>query len=563
MLQYVLAFVILLGPLIFVHEFGHFLFAKLFNVRVDTFSMGFGPKIYRRKKGETEYCLSAIPLGGYVKLLGQDPNEEVPKDQEHRMLSKQEPWKRFLVFMAGPLFNFLFAVVIFGTILLVGEPHVASIVERVTPGSQAYQAGFRSSDLITAVGSRVVNKFDEVQDIVSESSGKELVFRVKRKDGFHELRAIPRPTSGFSVYGEVTEVGRIDGLFAFGRYTAIGVSDPRSPAAKAELKTGDEIVTFNGAPVKSFEALSERVDEELSKTGDSKKGTVFTFGVVPHAIAYWQFDRRPSPIQAATREVKLPARKLGELGIYSSELFVASAVKGSPAEAVGLLPGDRLVALDDYALPSFNDLRDQVQAAGEKSGKFVLRFERLGKILSREITPTANEVKDALGRDIKQYLIGVYPLFAPSEPQTFVERSFNPLTITVEAWSRALDLTSKTIISLKKLITRQVSMGTLGGPLLIGKLAGDSLGRGLAHFLKMMALISISLAVFNILPVPILDGGHIFLLLVEVVRGKPISVRQSEVVQQLGLTLILLLLVVVMFNDISRVGLPAIRRMFE
>ncbi|MBI3544141.1 MAG: site-2 protease family protein, partial [Deltaproteobacteria bacterium] len=135
---YLLSFFLLLGPLVFVHEFGHFIFAKLFNVRVDVFSMGFGPKIFRKKWGETEYALSVVPLGGYVKLYGQDPGEAIDPHLRKRALNNLDAWKRFLVFVAGPLFNFLFAIFVFAVMLILGEPHIAPVIERVVPGSQAF-----------------------------------------------------------------------------------------------------------------------------------------------------------------------------------------------------------------------------------------------------------------------------------------------------------------------------------------------------------------------------------------------------------------------------------------
>src|SRR5258708_7115740 len=143
MFFYIISFIILLGPLVFVHEFGHFIFAKLFNVRVDTFSMGFGPKLLKKRWGETEYAISAVPLGGYVKLFGQDPTEQVAPQLRHRSLNHLEPWKRFLVFIAGPLFNFLFAIFVFALMLILGEPHLAPVVTRVVPGTQAQMAGFK------------------------------------------------------------------------------------------------------------------------------------------------------------------------------------------------------------------------------------------------------------------------------------------------------------------------------------------------------------------------------------------------------------------------------------
>jgi regulator of sigma E protease len=561
MLFYLVAFVLLLGPLVFVHELGHFLFAKLFNVRVDVFSMGFGPKIFRKKWGETEYALSAVPLGGYVKLYGQDPSEPVESHLRNRALRNLDAWRRFLVFVAGPLFNFLFAIFVFALMLVVGEPHLSPVIARVIPGSQAQVAGFRSGDTVTAVDRQVITKYDEMMRIVTDSPNKELAFRIRRDNGskVKEIRVVPQPVPGLSLYGEHVDVGEIEGMSSAGRYTTIGVSNPRSTAGKAGLKTGDEIVTFDGTPVRSWEQLESLVSTALQK----KSGAKFNLGIAPHEAAYWAPETRPQPATKATTEIQLPARPLSELGLYSSELFIATLMNGSPAQEAGLLAGDRLASLNGKPLPSFQDLKDLVQKAGESDGSFDLTVERQGKLVKKTITPTSMAAHDPAGNEIKQYMMGVYPLFVQSEPDTFIERIFNPFTLTVQAWSRALDLSGKTLVSIKKLFFRQVSVGTLGGPILIGKLAGDSMSRGISHFLKVMALISISLAIFNILPVPILDGGHIFLLFVELIRGKPISMRQTEFVQQIGLSIIVLLLVVVLFNDISRVGLPALRQMFQ
>lgn len=565
MLFYIISFIVLLGPLVFVHEFGHFIFAKLFNVRVDVFSMGFGPKIFRKQWGETEYALSAIPLGGYVKLYGQDPSETIEPQLRNRALNNLDAWKRFLVFVAGPLFNFLFAIFVFAVMLVMGEPHMLPSIARVVPGSPAYQAGFRSGDVITAVDRTVVTKYDEVARIINDSPNKTLVFRIKRGEGvdnskvqIKEIKATPEPTPGLSMYGENIEVGDIEGLSNVGRYTTVGVSNPSSAAGKAGLKTGDEIVTINGTLVKSWEQILE-----ISQRAVNSGAKNLVLGIVPHEAAYWQPESRPQPATKAEKEVTLPARPLDQLGVYSSELFVANLKDGSPAQQGGVQAGDRLVALNGKALLSFQSLRDLVQRAGERDGKFEVTLEREGKVLKKEITPAVDVSHDPAGNEVKQFMMGVYPLFVQGEPAMFIERIFNPFTLTVEAWSRALDLSGKTLVSIKKLFFRQVSVGTLGGPILIGKLAGDSMSRGISPFLRVMALISISLAIFNILPVPILDGGHIMLLLVEVVRGRPISLKQMEWVQQVGLSLVVLLLVVVLFNDISRVGLPALRQMLQ
>ncbi|MGE4233864.1 MAG: RIP metalloprotease RseP [Bacteriovoracia bacterium] len=559
MLFYVASFLLLLGPLVFVHELGHFIFAKLFNVRVDVFSMGFGPKIFNRKWGETEYCVSLIPLGGYVKLFGQDPTEVVTPENKKRALNSQEAWKRFLIFVAGPLFNFIFAILVFALMLVLGEPHLGPVLSRVVPKSQAEVAGFRSGDVITSINRTVITNFDEVSKIVSESANKELSFRVKRQNKTREIKVVPHPGPGLSIYGEPIEVGIVDGMNPFGRATTIGISNPHSLAAKAGLKTGDEIVAVNDRSVSSFEDLEKVFASEL-KTNSKQ----FILKIRSNDIKTWVAETSAiSKNKGPTTDITVPAKPLSDLGIFSSELFVASVLKDSPAEKAGVLVGDRIASFDQKRIEAFDSLKEMVQAAGDADSSFVLSIERDGKLLSFDITPMANETKDITGKDVKRFVMGVVPLFVQAEPTLFIERIFNPYTLTLEAWSRAIDLSVKTVVSIKKLFTRQVSVNSLGGPILIGKLAGDSMSRGLAAFLKVMAIISISLAIFNILPVPILDGGHIFLLFVEVIRGRPISMRQTEVVQQVGLSLIVLLLVVVLFNDFSRVGIPALKSFFQ
>jgi regulator of sigma E protease len=242
---------------------------------------------------------------------------------------------------------------------------------------------------------------------------------------------------------------------------------------------------------------------------------------------------------------------------------ISGLLAGSPAEKAGLKAGDYLMSANDHTISSFTMLRQEIQKSGEQRQPAKVVVLREGKPQTFKLDPAQNESKDPLGRSVKSYAIGVYPLLASSEPDMVVERIYNPFRLVVESWSRALDLSVKTLVSIKKLASRQVSMATLGGPLLIGKLAGDSFSRGITAFLKAMALISISLAVFNILPIPVLDGGHIMLLLIEKLRGRPLGLKQTENIQQLGLSLIMLLLVVVLFNDFSRVAAPALQNVFR
>ena len=150
-LQSVFAFIIILVPLVVFHEFGHFVFAKIFGVKAEVFSVGFGPSLWKRQKGETEFRLSAIPMGGYVKLLGEDRDAPLSEEEQKRALHRQKPWKRFFIFFGGPLFNFILAIFLFMAIMAIGEPQVASVIGRVVHDSPAEKAGFRSGDRVVSV----------------------------------------------------------------------------------------------------------------------------------------------------------------------------------------------------------------------------------------------------------------------------------------------------------------------------------------------------------------------------------------------------------------------------
>jgi len=185
-------------------------------------------------------------------------------------------------------------------------------------------------------------------------------------------------------------------------------------------------------------------------------------------------------------------------------------------------------------------------------GKVELTYERDGKSIRSEIIPTATEKRDHdLNKKIN-YTIGVIPMWKMADPETIIERVWNPFILTYKGTERMLIFVWRNLVALGKMVTGDVSVSTLGGPILIGKIAGDSLSRGLVSFLKLMAMISVGLGILNVLPIPVLDGGHLMLLGVEVIRGKPLSVRQMEIVQQVGLSLILLLMVVVIRNDLAR-----------
>lgn len=258
----------------------------------------------------------------------------------------------------------------------------------------------------------------------------------------------------------------------------------------------------------------------------------------------------------ATKTITLSPNYSGDLakdyGLYSSELFVEQAMKDAPAQKAGIQKGDRLASVNGAPVRSFFELRQLIQKAGEDHGKVTIGLERLGKIVSYEIVPQVSTERDPLLKKTQQFTIGVMPVPSMLEPVMVSERILNPFVLLYKGTERMLDLSARNLISIGKMVQGQVSVKSLGGPILIGKLAGDSLSRGLMDFLKMMAILSIGLGILNILPIPVLDGGHIVMLGIEAIRGKPLSLKQIERAQQVGLVAILLIMVIVMKNDISR-----------
>jgi regulator of sigma E protease len=529
-----IGFVLVLIPLVVVHELGHFLFAKLFKVKAEAFSVGFGPVVAKRQLGETEFRLSAIPLGGYVKLLGEDPTIELSEVDRARALHSQAPWKRFFIFFGGPLFNFIWAAIVFMAMMAIGEPQVSSEIGRVLHDSPAAVAGFQPKDRILSVDGQPVTKLEEVFAKISEKPSSTVDFEVERKGAPVRLRVRTGSEEGFSVYGEKKDVGTLDGLIPSARMTRIGVSNPDSPAARAGLKTGDDVVAFQGKPIETFEQW-----EDLYAT----------------AAAPGEFRLRVKSGEAE-REVVLRQRSTGDLGadlgIHSSELFIDQVVKGSPAEKAGVEKGDQLVAVNDSPVRSFFELRRKIQRSGEEKGKVQVKIHRQGKELSFEIVPQETTERDPLLKKLKQYTIGVMPVPSMVEPSMVIEQTWNPFLLFWRGTARMIEMTERNLVSIGKMVVGQVSVKSLGGPILIGKLAGDSISRGLLDFLRMMAVLSVGLGVLNILPIPVLDGGHIVLLGLEKIRGRALSLKQIEVVQSVGLAVILFIMVIVMKNDISR-----------
>jgi regulator of sigma E protease len=558
--EYAFAIIFLLGGVIAIHELGHFLFAKWAGIRVDVFSIGFGPKLFTRKWGETEYCLSLIPLGGFVKIYGQDPEEVAndPTPSPDRAFVNKSLGQKVSVLFGGPLFNYLLAIFIFSVLAVAGVQKLPAMATRVIADTPAYEAGLRSGDAITAINGQPTKTFEEVVEIIANNPEKELQFSILRSGAAKDLTIRVQKEQALTPYGEQSVAGVLEGLDPFGREPILATTLDAHPWG---FKNGDRITKWDDVAVGSWEDLEDAVSKSMQKQISPVKFSVRR-GKEDLDLATEKLD---ALYRSANGDVHI---FLQAAGIFNPELFVQEVLPGSPAAEAGLLAGDRIISANKKVVHSFEHFRSTIQHAGEDVAKarsaegnveiypqaVSLVVERKGKTETLVSGVKATKGKDPLGETIVTYTIGLQSAGKPQMPRNIIlERTFNPAKALWLGSVETVNHTVMTIVGLKKLAFGEVSPKTMGGPIMIGKLAGDTFsGRGWMDFLRIMAIISISLGVFNLLPVPILDGGHIVFAVIERFRGSPLPQSVQQTAMKVGLSLILVLIVFVFYNDLSR-----------
>ncbi len=445
-----LAFVVAISVLVAVHEYGHFWVARRLGFKVLRFSIGFGRPLLRwrsRDADQVEYWVSAIPLGGYVKMLDEREGD-VPADEAHRAFNRRPIWARIAVLFAGPGANFLFAIVAFWLMYVTGVASIRTYVEDVTPGSVAAEAGLRSDDIIETVGGKPAETIEEALIAM-----------------FDELLG--------------------DGVIELG------------------------VVEANG----------NRRDVELDVRGRVNELTE------PDAL----FDG------------------LGiVIGPRSAPLI--ELTEDSPAERAGLRDGDRVTAIDGEAMRYWNEIANFVRPrAGER-----LLFSIVRDGTPMDI-PVAVEPDESTGGETGR--IGIR---TPADPrENLAERvSSEQRYGVVEGIGIAATQTWRTSVltvrMIGRMLTGDVSLRNASGPLMIANYAGEYAKAGFNEFLRFLSLISISLGIMNLLPVPILDGGQIVMCVIEGIKGSPLSLRAAVIGQQVGLAMLIALMGVVFYNDITR-----------
>ena len=445
----VIAFVVAIGVLVTVHEFGHFWVARRLGVKVLRFSVGFGRALWSRRHGEdgVEYVVAMIPLGGYVKMLDESEGE-VAEHERHRAFNRQPLSTRVAVIVAGPAFNFLFAILAYWCMYMVGVEGLRPIVAEVAPGSVAERAGFRTGDEIESVrGAEAVTWQSAVQSIVAAS-----------------------------LDGERIEVGVVDG------------------------------------------------------SGRRRERTLDPGGIAVDDLTHGRF------FQALGF---MPARP-------AVPAVIGRIEPGRPAERAGLRPGDRVIEAAGAAVAGWGHW---VRIVRERPGETIgIVVERGGARIDLRLTPDVEYAGDVpFGR------IGA----AVREPEGLFERFYvaerhAPGPALIKGVEKTADISVLTLRMLWKMLLMEVSVENLSGPIGIAEYAGASAQFGFARFLEFLGIISVSLGILNLLPIPLLDGGHLLYCAVEFVRGRPVSEAARFFGQRVGIALLVGLMGLAFYNDLAR-----------
>ena len=442
-LHTVISFIVALGVLIVVHEYGHYLVARLCGVKVLRFSVGFGRPLalWRRGADRTEWVIAAIPFGGYVKMLDEREGPVEP-EEAHRSFNRQSVWKRIAIVAAGPVFNFVFAVAVYAGLFMYGLPEARPVLAEPPAGSLAAQAGLRGGDTVRAIEGAPVATWQEVRWRVLQAGLQRERIRIETSGGSTRL-----DLSGFS---------------------------------------SDDVESD----------VLERIGMRL-------------------------FRPPLDPV-------------------------IGKIIAGGAAQRAGILEGDRIVRAGGEPIATWEALVAQVRASPGKPLRLVV--ERGETTLPLEVVPEAiGQAEARIGR------IGAAPRVPESHAASMTVRVQHGVLASLgRALAKTWDISVFSLKMLGKMLLGEVSWKHLSGPVTIADFAGQSAQMGWISYLTFLALISISLGVLNLLPVPLLDGGHLMYYAIEIVKGKPVSERAMELGQRVGLALLLVMMAFAFYNDFNR-----------
>ena len=543
-----LSFALVISVVVFFHELGHLLVGKAVGVRAVRFSIGFGPRLVSFVRGETEYRISLLPLGGYVKFAGDNPYEELAPEDRGRGFLEQPPWKKGLIAFAGPAANFVLAIALYFVVFAAPHQELAAQVGYVKPQSPAAVAGLRYADRITAIDGEVIQGWSDLQEAIRAHAGLPLHLQILRDGRTLDLRIVPAVHEEQSPI-ETVRQGRI-GISAVPRMAEVTVVSPDSPAGRAGVKTFDRVVKLDGQPIANYEQLAQL----LAARTDALKLEVLRPRDPPASSATVPPGATPSsgatPPKPLPLEVAAPA-KPGDYGLEPSDLTLFNVQPGSAAEEAGLRRGDRVLAVNGTPVLSWGDEVDSaLKAAGTQ--KVALEVRRDGKPLTVSVAQHLRKERDETGVQVEVPDLGALP-----DLNGFADGQYIRVQYSLpDAFRRAVLNTGGFVraqaLGISRLITGRISSRAIGGPLMIADVARKAAESGWRDLIVTMAAISVVLGIMNLLPVPVLDGFHVLSALIEAIRRRPLSVRFREVANVVGIALLLTLMLYAFRNDAMR-----------
>ena len=437
----------MLGVLVTFHEYGHYLAARWVGVKVLKFSIGFGPRLIGRQVGDTEYVVSAIPLGGYVKLFGEEGSETISAaDQKESFIHQSLPHKMLIV-AAGPGFNFILSYLIFTGMLAMGSPlfvpnidNMLPVVEAITPESPAALSGLQLGDRITRANEEEISTLGELYEILHKTHGRPITLDVLRDNSAKTF--IVTPT------------------------TQVNEENPEDPP-------------------------------------------------------------------------------LYLLGIEDHPPVVGKVMPNTPAMASGLQPDDRIVHVNETPIVTWSQMTDIVRKSA--GIPLTMKIERKGAPLTLSITPEAHTATSANGETLSIGRIGIQ-ISGRGTVLKSTSWFLAPWDGLIATW----EWCELTVRGIAKLVTGEISSKNIGGPLMIASVSGDHGEQGLGAIMWLIAILSINLGILNLLPIPVLDGGHLFFFACEAILGRPLQERSREIAQQAGIVVLFCLMGFAFWNDINR-----------
>jgi regulator of sigma E protease len=541
-----LYFVILIGSLIFVHELGHFLVAKAFGVKVLTFSLGFGPKVLRLRGRETEYCLGVLPLGGYVKMLESSKTDIVLPEDRNRTFESLGLHKRILVVLAGPLMNVLFPVLLYFTVFVSAGPFLPPTVGIVLPMHPA-DGKLLPGDRVMAVNGEDIGTFEELRRIVERSPGEVLRFRVYRNNEHVDTEVQADDTTRRRELDILEHVGTI-GIQPSAPAPVIGVAEADSPAYRAGLRTFDVITHVAGEPVRRFIDLANILGDNR---GETVPVTYLRPVVVPDVLGgLAEMAVYESGVVALTPDPN-GTDLTSKTGIELADLYAAIVPPESYLYKAGLRTGDKIIRLDGESVPAWSTFRERVLAQPDRPHRIDYLAMRDGHVHSGTFQVRREDFTDEHGQTFSRYVLRVQP-WVPLAPEPMVEHPAPVRYAITKAVAETVDVTRFILVAFVRVVQGRLSLDSLSGPITIYEVAGEEGRKGADYFIWVMAFISLNLGLLNLLPIPVLDGGHLMFFALEGALRRPLSLRTREIAHVVGMAILLGLMALAFKNDVEK-----------